>query len=81
MKKTTFKFKQLARDSFCYKKKFVLKHYSRYVSHTTNNSILKNQIFKYKETGSSTNYLKTLVCLKMKAFFCEENLHTKNNCV
>ena len=47
-------FRQLARDISCYKTNFVPGYYSRFVSHITNSCIFKNQIFKYKETGTST---------------------------
>ena len=57
-------FRQLARASSSGKNNFVLEYYSRYISHMTNSCIFRNQIFKCKETGTSTYYLKTLVCLK-----------------
>ena len=45
------RFRQLARDSSCCKKRFAVEYYSRYDSHITNSCIFKNQIFKYNKTG------------------------------
>ena len=64
-KNIIFRCWQLCRDSSCRKNTFVLEYYSKYVTHA-NNSISKDQIFKYKLTSTSTYQLKTLVCIKMK---------------
>ena len=52
-KNIIFRCWQLCRDSSCRKNTFVLEYYSKYVSHA-NNSISKDQIFKYKLTSTST---------------------------
>ena len=59
-------FGRLARESFCYKKNFVLEYYSRNVGHMTNSRIFKSLIWNEMLTETfAASYRKYLNCLNI----------------